>query len=224
MTSAELGNLVRIGKLKVEPPPARELAGLLDSARVGLADAASPALAFDSRFDLAYNASHALALYALRRANKPLSDSINHWLQQRAANKPDADLSAELLWAVAAKYKRWCEGADMTSRILATFVARLASVRSARSVLDPTCGSGALPRTVADSTGAEIAHGVDVHRNAAKLASLQSLPSRARSRAGISRIATPHRTVVNKSPPTRSRNTPGKIVARHSRPAAHHHI
>lgn len=68
MTSAELGNLVRIGKLKVEPPSARELAGLLDSARVRLADAASPALAFDSRFDLAYNASHALALYALRRA------------------------------------------------------------------------------------------------------------------------------------------------------------
>lgn len=68
MSSAELDNLVRIGKLKVEPPSARELKGLLDSARVRLADAASTALAFDSRFDLAYNASHALALYALRRA------------------------------------------------------------------------------------------------------------------------------------------------------------
>ncbi len=42
--------------------------GLLDSAQAHLADAASTALAFDSRFDLAYNASHALALYALRRA------------------------------------------------------------------------------------------------------------------------------------------------------------
>lgn len=68
MTSAELDNLVRIGKLKPEPPSARELKGLLDSARARLDDAANTALAFDSRFDLAYNASHALALYALRRA------------------------------------------------------------------------------------------------------------------------------------------------------------
>ena len=68
MPSTELDNLVRIGKLKVEPPSARELAGLLESARARLADAANTSFAFDSRFDLAYNASHALALYALRRA------------------------------------------------------------------------------------------------------------------------------------------------------------
>lgn len=68
MTSTELDNLARIGKLKAEPPSARELTGLLDSARARLADATHAALAFDSRFDLAYNASHALALYALRRA------------------------------------------------------------------------------------------------------------------------------------------------------------
>jgi hypothetical protein len=68
MTSAELENLARIGKLKREPPAARELQGLLASARERLADADNPALAFASRFDLAYNASHALALYALRRS------------------------------------------------------------------------------------------------------------------------------------------------------------
>jgi len=33
MTSTELENLARIGKLKREPPSARELKGLLDSAR-----------------------------------------------------------------------------------------------------------------------------------------------------------------------------------------------
>ncbi|MBN8480634.1 MAG: hypothetical protein J0L88_03480 [Xanthomonadales bacterium] len=68
MTSAELDNRVRIGKLKREPPSLRELDGLLDSARKRLADAANTSLSFDSRFDLAYNASHALALHALRRA------------------------------------------------------------------------------------------------------------------------------------------------------------
>lgn len=67
MTSAELENLVRVGRLKHEPPSTREQQGLPDSARTRLADAALESLSFDSRFDPAYNASHALALYALRR-------------------------------------------------------------------------------------------------------------------------------------------------------------
>jgi hypothetical protein len=67
MSSPELENLARIGKLKREPPSPRELQGLLASALARLADAAQAGLSFDSRFDLAYNAAHALALYALRR-------------------------------------------------------------------------------------------------------------------------------------------------------------
>ena len=63
----ELANLARIGQLKPEPPNARELAGLLASGERRLTDARRALLAFDSRFDLAYNAAHALALYALRR-------------------------------------------------------------------------------------------------------------------------------------------------------------
>ena len=63
----ELANLLRIGKLKAEPPNVRELTGLLASGERRLRDARRVDLAFDSRFDLAYNAAHALALYALRR-------------------------------------------------------------------------------------------------------------------------------------------------------------
>lgn len=67
MTSPELENLARIGTLKRELPSAREFAGLLRSGEKRLADAVNPALALESRFDLAYNAAHALALAALRR-------------------------------------------------------------------------------------------------------------------------------------------------------------
>lgn len=67
MTLPELDNLVRIGKLKREPPSRREFDGLLRSGAARLADAANPDLALESRFDLAYNAAHALALAALRR-------------------------------------------------------------------------------------------------------------------------------------------------------------
>jgi hypothetical protein len=63
----QLENLVRMGGLKAEPPDANESAGLLRSAVDRLKDAHNSALSFASRFDLAYNSAHALALYALRQ-------------------------------------------------------------------------------------------------------------------------------------------------------------
>ena len=65
MTSTELENLVAIGKLKREPCRAREFAGLVRSGEARLSDAAGAALAIESRFDLAYNAAHSLALAVL---------------------------------------------------------------------------------------------------------------------------------------------------------------
>lgn len=61
-----LDNLLRTGGLKAEPPDRKECEGLLRSATDRLQDARNSALSFASRFDLAYNAAHALALTALR--------------------------------------------------------------------------------------------------------------------------------------------------------------
>lgn len=66
MPSASLDNLARIGQLKPEPPDRAEFDGLVASARVRLVDAEDQRLALESRFDLAYNAAHALAHAALR--------------------------------------------------------------------------------------------------------------------------------------------------------------
>lgn len=67
MTSSPLDNLVRIGKLKAEPPAQTEFDGLARSGQVRLRDAENAALSPESRFDdLAYNAAHALSLAALR--------------------------------------------------------------------------------------------------------------------------------------------------------------
>ncbi len=66
MTSAALDNLVRAGLLKREAGDRREIEGLLESGRRRLADADRPSLSAESRFDLAYNAAHALALAAMR--------------------------------------------------------------------------------------------------------------------------------------------------------------
>ena len=66
MTSSPLDNLVRIGKLKAEPPAQAEFDGLVRSGLVRLRDAENASLSLESRFDLAYNAAHALSLAALR--------------------------------------------------------------------------------------------------------------------------------------------------------------
>lgn len=66
MPLPSLDNLVRIGQLKAEPPAQAELDGLIRSGRVRLRDAANISLSLESRFDLAYNAAHALSLAALR--------------------------------------------------------------------------------------------------------------------------------------------------------------
>lgn len=55
------------GSLKAEPPDASKIAGLLRTGRTRLTDATNATLALDSRFDLAYNAAHALCLAALRK-------------------------------------------------------------------------------------------------------------------------------------------------------------
>lgn len=66
MTSS-LENLAGPGKpLAAEPPDAQELEGLHRSGLARLHDARIPTLALESRFDLAYNAAHALCLAALR--------------------------------------------------------------------------------------------------------------------------------------------------------------
>lgn len=66
MGSAELENLLRIGKLKAEKGTQEEIDGLIHAGESRLADARNESLSIESRFDLAYNAAHALALAALR--------------------------------------------------------------------------------------------------------------------------------------------------------------
>ena len=66
MTSP-LERLAGPGKaLAAEPPDAKEFAGLKRSGLARLNDACNTAISLEGRFDLAYNAAHALCLAALR--------------------------------------------------------------------------------------------------------------------------------------------------------------
>jgi len=66
MNLINLDNLVKTGQLKTEPMNRLEFTGLLRSGESRLCDAVNATLAVESRFDLAYNAAHALSLAALR--------------------------------------------------------------------------------------------------------------------------------------------------------------
>ena len=62
-----LENLAGPGKsLRAEPPDAKEFAGLKRSGLARLSDATNTGVSLEGRFDLAYNAAHALCLAALR--------------------------------------------------------------------------------------------------------------------------------------------------------------
>jgi hypothetical protein len=64
--SDALEKLATTGLLKHEPPGREEIAGLLRTATVRLEDSRNTTNAPESRFDLAYNAAHALSVAALR--------------------------------------------------------------------------------------------------------------------------------------------------------------
>lgn len=66
--ASPLDNLVAGGSLHSEAPDVAEYEGLVRSGRIRLGDAESTSNALESRFDLAYNAAHALCLAALRRS------------------------------------------------------------------------------------------------------------------------------------------------------------
>lgn len=66
LANGNLDNLVRVGQLKVEPVSETEVTGLIRSGLARLTDAENASLSRESRFDLAYNAAHALSLAALR--------------------------------------------------------------------------------------------------------------------------------------------------------------
>jgi hypothetical protein len=66
MTLPDLENLVATGKLKYEPASRDEFDGLVTLGEARFKDARVSSLSLESRFDLAYGASHAFALAALR--------------------------------------------------------------------------------------------------------------------------------------------------------------
>ncbi len=68
MPHENLDNLVKIGKLKVDPSTDDEVMGLIKRGLVRIEDYKHPDLSIETRFDIVYGAAHALCLAALKNA------------------------------------------------------------------------------------------------------------------------------------------------------------
>lgn len=66
MALEQLDNLVKIGKLKLEPPDQSQFDGMLGSAKTRLEDINVEGLSEEGRFSSAYGAAHSLAVAAMR--------------------------------------------------------------------------------------------------------------------------------------------------------------
>lgn len=66
MLLENLDNLVKIGKLKLEPPDQIEFDGMISSAKRRLQDTQVVGLSEEGKFSSAYGAAHSLALAAMR--------------------------------------------------------------------------------------------------------------------------------------------------------------
>lgn len=95
---------------------------------------------------------------------------VNAWLEEQFASPPEPDDASTLLYALSRERSVWRDGEFLTPQPLAAFIARLAELYPVRSVLDPTCGSGLLLRTVAAQVGAEVVHGIDIDRHSVPFA------------------------------------------------------
>jgi len=66
MTLEKLDNLVKINKLKLEPPDQKEFDGMVASAKRGLQDAKVEGLSEEGKFSMLYGAAHSISLAAMR--------------------------------------------------------------------------------------------------------------------------------------------------------------
>ena len=102
-----------------------------------------------------------------RNSVQTSAEIIQEWLGSLNAE----EVTTDLLYALEGRLDKLSQDwAFQTPRRLSEFVAKVTETYEANSVLNPTCGNGALLALVADAVGAEVVHGIDINARALELA------------------------------------------------------
>lgn len=102
------------------------------------------------------------------RGREAVSSLVQSWLH--ACIERHEQISPDLLYGIIEKRLDWPSGEYYTPKSVTSFISRLASLHSAQSVLDPTCGLGLLLNDVAASVGAQVIHGIDINTECREVA------------------------------------------------------
>jgi hypothetical protein len=90
-----------------------------------------------------------------------VSELVRSWLKSRVDH--NQRISRELLHELADRRLDWPRGENTTPKPINSFVAQMAGVHPANSVLDPTCGVGLMLQEVAQSASATTVHGIELN-------------------------------------------------------------
>jgi hypothetical protein len=93
---------------------------------------------------------------------------VDRWLHEQIESPGGQGLTPELLYTLSMRRRIWRDGQFLTPKPLADFIARVAELYTADSILDPVCGSGLLLHAVATSVQAEVVHGIDLNADAVR--------------------------------------------------------
>ena len=102
------------------------------------------------------------------RGPETVSQLVKSWLHERIERHEP--VNSDLLYAITDRRLDWSGGEHGTPKALHSFIAKLASMQSVQSVLDPTCGLGLLLHDVAVSSGAQVVHGIDINTECCEVA------------------------------------------------------
>lgn len=87
---------------------------------------------------------------------------IHELVATALVSEEDIDVTSSLLDEVAKRFGSGFSGSYLSSAGLSEFVSHIAATKSPKTVLDPTCGSGLLLKTVASHVDASTVHGIEI--------------------------------------------------------------
>lgn len=96
--------------------------------------------------------------------------SMPEVLASALATQTDIEITPALLDEVSKRFGSGFSGSYLSSAGLSSFIAELAATKDPQTLLDPTCGSGLLLKTVADRVHAFSVHGIEISRTIVPIA------------------------------------------------------
>ena len=86
------------------------------------------------------------------------------------ATEHDIEVTPDLLRGISKRFGSRFSGSYLSPPDVASLIAEIAATRAPKSILDPTCGSALLLKTVADRVKAPTVHGAEIDESVARVA------------------------------------------------------